>query len=137
MQLTIDNISEPKVINNPIWKDIEDAISLIDGHWKSFLILDHPDTGDYLQCAGNQEGLTVEYRYHASLKFRHYRLGKSKNHSPLLNEWHSLDCKIGPILILKEELLTVPEVATIFEQYFHSQVVDPQYTRRNVTKLFT
>lgn len=62
MHLTIDDSSAPRITSNSNWKDVEAAITGIDGNTTSFVILGNADSNNYLQCVGSKAGLSVEYR---------------------------------------------------------------------------
>ena len=136
MELTVDESIDQKSMSNPTWKDIEDGILRIDGQNSSFLILSAVNGNDHLQCVGNKIGLTVEYREYLNNSFKHFRLGNGTGRSPLLNEWFQLECKVGPISILKEELLNAQEVLSIFRSYFQAGLLPTEYVKRNITKMF-
>jgi hypothetical protein len=136
MHLTIDDSSAPRITSNSNWKDVEAVITDIDGNTTSFVILENADSKNYLQCVGNRAGLSVEYRQYIESTFKHFRIGKGKGESPLLNEWFSLECKVGPIMILKAELLTKEDVIAIFQEYFQTQTIHSAFTKRNITKQF-
>ncbi len=136
MHLTIDDSSAPRTTSNSNWRDVEAAITDIDGNTTSFVILGDADSNNYLQCVGSKAGLSVEFRQYIESTFKHFRIGKGKGENPLLNEWLSLECKVGPIMILKAELFTKEDVIAIFKEYFQTQTIPIEFTKRNITKQF-
>ncbi len=136
MHLTIDDSSAPRITSNSNWKDVEAAITGIDGNTTSFVILETPTRITTFSAWVARAGLSVEYRQYIESTFKHFRIGKGKGESPLLNEWFSLECKVGPIMILKAELFTKEDVIAIFQEYFQTQTIHSAFTKRNITKQF-
>ena len=116
------------------WNQIETEINNLGSKNCGYLILEN-DNGDYIQCAGDSEMLTVEYRIHTKSKFKHYVIGKGENKSPLKVNWVFLQTDAGGIMIHKEEVLNLKEANLIFKAFFEKQIIPTELNKRNVTKL--
>ena len=77
MKFITDNGHEAGEISQPSWAQVEDAIRKIDNETNCFAILT-ASTGDYLQCAGGQSAVTLEFRQIREGGFRHFVLGKGQ-----------------------------------------------------------
>ena len=125
--LTTENVGIVRVLN---------AIESINGAEISFVILE-TSNGDYLQCAGNSNNLTIEFREHKNDKFKHFVIGPSKKEtSPLKVSWLSLECKVGPFTLHDSEIFNKNSAKEVFKEFYHSQQLPKYLNFRNVTKKF-
>lgn len=123
--------SELKNIN---WDGIKTELNKLDGIENGYLILGN-NNGDYIQCAGNPNMLTVEYRVNSKPNLKHYVIGKGKNISPMKVSWIALQNNVGPIMVHKEEVLNLKDAELIFKEFFENQTIPSELNKRNVTKL--
>jgi len=121
-------------LKNPDWNGIKTELKKLDGITNGYLILEN-DNGDYIQCAGQTEMLTIEYRLNSKPKFKHYVIGKGKNKSPLKVNWTVLRTTVGEIMVHNEEVLNLDDAELIFKEYYENQTVPIELNKRNVTKL--
>ena len=135
MDFIIDNGHDGKKICNPSWTQIEKSLREIDEDTCCFFILT-ADTGSYLQCAGGQFAVTLEFREMLNGSFKHFVLGKGQVTGALKTIWTTIDCRVGPIRIHKDEILTLADAIAAFAHFFEKSAVLPALTRRNVTKHF-
>lgn len=136
MTLTEDQIDHPIVTENVGIEKVLNAIESINGTEISFFILE-ANNGDYLQCAGNQNDLVIEFREHKNDTFKHFVIGpKKKLISPLKVVWLSIECKVGPIKIHDTEPFSKNGVKEIFKEFYHSQKLPAYVNFRNITKMF-
>lgn len=135
MKLTIDNKIEPKVIENPDWSIIEKSLSQLDNLTISFCILEM-DNGDYIQCAGGVDRLTIEIRKYAEQNFKHYRIGLLKQKKIFKNVWATIDCKVGPIRVHNYEVLELNDAIALYLDFFKGNVLNDKYNKRNITRDF-
>ena len=136
MTLTQDQPGDPTITDNVTIDQLQKAIDSIDGQHISFIVLENTK-GDYLQCAGTDSHLTVEFRQNFEDRFKHYVLGpKKENKSPLDVTWSIIECKVGPIHVHDSEVLNKDDVKTIFGAYLSTGVVSAHLNLRNVTKKF-
>ncbi|MGC3945573.1 MAG: hypothetical protein QM762_13820 [Chryseolinea sp.] len=134
MRFTTYNGHDGREIEHPSWTQIEDAIRKIDSETNCFAILT-TNTGDYLQCAGGQTAVTLEFRQIEEGGFKHFVLGKGQATSAIGAVWSKIDCKIGPIWIHKEEELTLDEAVMAFRYFFDNSDINNDFKKRNITKL--
>lgn len=127
--------SEASKISNPTWDLVEKELRSLDGKINGFVTLANEDN-DFVQVAGNQEHLTVEYRTYLETGFKHYVLGLGGNKSPLRVTWISLDTAIGNIQIHKEEVMNIEDAIAVFKKFFLNESLPDRYNKRNITKLF-
>ena len=130
MNLKVENTE----LENPNWNGIKTELNKMDGIKNGYLILEN-DKGDYIQCAGQSEMLTVEYRLNSEPKFKHYVIGKGKNKSPIKVSWVVLQTKVGEIMIHEEEVLNLKDAELIFKEFYEEQTIPTELNKRNVTKL--
>ena len=136
MKLTIDNKTGPKLIENPNWSIIENAISQLDNLTISFCVLES-DNGDYIQCAGSAERLTTEIREYIENSFKHYRLGIRKDKKIFKNVWTMIDCKVGPIRVYDYEVLDFNDAIALYLDFFKgNELMTDKYNKRNITRDF-
>jgi hypothetical protein len=89
---------------------------------------------NYIQCAGSKERLVVEIRLfsnHEKNKFKHFVIGKL----PLGKTWHKIECKIGPIRVLENEVLKLEDATKLFMLFLKEEEFSKGYIKRNTTKL--
>jgi hypothetical protein len=134
MVLQEDNFGETKEIFPVSWMDIEKSLKGLDDNKRAFIILTD-DTGSYLQCAGGQERLVIEFRKYNSNDFKHYIIGMGEIESPMKSIWISLNCKVGPITVMTDEVLTVKQAEVVFRGFFETQEIPERFKKRNVSKL--
>ncbi len=130
MNLTTEN----KELESPKWKLIQDELNKLDGKKNGYLILEN-NNGDYVQCAGRPEMLTVEYRFNSESNFRHYVIGKGEDRSPLTVSWVILKTNVGEIMVHKEEVLKLQDAEIVFREFYKNQKLPIEFKKRNVTKL--
>jgi hypothetical protein len=135
MNFTVDHRAGSKNIGNPSWGQIEESLQNIDGENCCFFILT-ADSGSYLQCAGGQRAVTLEFREIANGNFKHFILGKGQVKNALKTVWSIIDCRVGPIRVHKDEVLTLGDAKGAFTYFFQTSDIPPSFTRRNVTKHF-
>lgn len=119
---------------NPNWNEIKTELNKLDGIENGYLILEN-DNGDYVQCAGNLNMLTVEYRLNSKTNFKHYVIGKGKDISPMKVKWSILQTNVGKIMVHKEEVLNLKYAQLIFKEFYENQTIPSELNKRNVTKL--
>lgn len=134
MILQEDDIGQNKEKVNPNWIDIEVSLDSLDDKNKGFVILTD-DTDSYIQCAGGQNSLVIEYRKYDSNDFEHYVIGYGELKSPMKSVWTRLNCKVGPITVLKDEVLSIKEAKEVFRRFFEQKGIPEEFNKRNVTKL--
>ncbi len=120
-------------LKNPQWNDIICAFDRLDGRDNGHICLESKN-GDYVQCAGWREKLTVEYRLNAKPKFKHYVIGKAEGKSPLKVSWVLLQTS-GGIMVHKEEVLTIDDAEFVFKEFYKNNAIPSGLNKRNVTKL--
>ena len=121
-------------LKNPNWLGIKSALNELDGKINGHLILENKN-GDYIQCAGWMEKMTVEYRINSKPKFKHFVIGKGGNKSPLKVEWICLQTAVGEIMVHKEEVLNIKDAEFIFKEFYKNNSIPTDLNKRNVTKL--
>jgi hypothetical protein len=135
MKLTIDNQSVPNEIEKPDWSTIENAISQLDSSTISFCILES-NNGDYIQCAGKVDRMTIEIRKYTGDSFKHYRIGNTKGKRFLKTIWTTIDCKVGLIRVHDYEVLQLNDAFSLFLDFYKNQEFEKSYNMRNITKDF-
>lgn len=135
IKLTIDSEKQPITFNNPEWELVENSILKMDGSNVSFCLLELAN-GDYIQCAGSIEKLTVENREYLDHEFKHFRYGKRKKLSIDKLVWTTINCKVGPIRIHKNEHLRSEDAISIFSDFYYSKDIKDDFRKRNITKDF-
>ena len=136
MIFTEDNNIDTIDTQNPDWNRIDISLKLIDPLIKSFFILTN-DLGSYIQCAGSKDRLTIELRECENQNsFKHFVIGKGENTSPLNTIWTQIDCRVGPIRIHDNEVLTIKDAIDLFRAFFNDEKIPLTYKKRNVTKQF-
>ena len=135
MTLTEDDIIQPIETANASWLAIEESLLRMDSDSKSYVVLTDIESRSYLQCAGSPTRLSIELRIYSNQTFKHYILGKSKNKSPLLVTWSTIECKVGPIRIHDTEVLTMNDALKLFSKFYTDIDVPTDYSKRNVTKM--
>jgi hypothetical protein len=111
-----------KDLANPDWSKIEQCLKQINRDKNCYFILT-ADSGNYIQCAGSYDEISIEYRELSKNGFKHYVLGMGHIESPLKTIWHTINCKIGPIRIHKNEVLTLEDALATFK-FFRNKIVD-------------
>lgn len=135
MKITIDNTPQPIEIEKPDWQSIEKAISMLNSSTISFCILES-ENGDYLQCAGDKDRLTIEIREYNGDYFKHFRFGKTRHKRLIHPRWTSIDCKVGPIKVYDYEVLDSNDANLIFFDFFNKNGLFKPYNKREITKNF-
>jgi hypothetical protein len=135
MDLTFDNGHEGQTIDNPTWIQIEKLMREINSDSPCFFILTAA-SGDYLQCAGGQNRITVEFRQILKTGFKHFVLGKGEIVSALKTVWTTIDCRVGPIRIHEDEVLNLDVAIRTFKYFFERADIPSEFKKRNVTKDF-
>ena len=130
MQLTTHNTK----LENPTWDVIKTELDKLDGINNMFLILEN-ENGDYVQCAGSPNSLTVEYRINSNPNFKHFVIGKGGEKSPLKVNWKVILTNSGQIMVHEEEVLNLADAEIIFREFFTKELIPIEYNKRNVTKL--
>jgi hypothetical protein len=69
-------------------------------------------------------------------KFKHFVIGKGQNKSAINTVWSQIDCRVGPILIHENEVLTIIDSIEIFKAFYNNEVLPSTYKKRNVTKQY-
>ncbi len=83
---------------------------------RAFFVLTEKKTGNYIQLAGARKRLTVEARIKNKKSFQHYRFGRAQKDA----EKTYINCKVGPINVIKSQALTLQEATIIFKVFFTS-----------------
>lgn len=136
MTFTEDNNIDSIETQNPDWNKIDLSLKLIDPLIKTFFVLTN-DFGSYIQCAGSKDRLAIELREFESQNiFKHFVIGKGGNTNPLKTIWTQIDCRVGPIRIHDNEVLTIKDAIDLFNIFFNSEKIPLTYKKRNVTKQF-
>jgi hypothetical protein len=136
MTFAEDNKIDTIETQNPDWDKIESSLKLIDPLDKTFFVLTN-DLGSFIQCAGSKDELTIELRENENLNtFKHFVVGKGGNLSPLNTIWTQIDCRVGPIRIHYNEVMTIKDAVDIFKAFFNNETLPLTYKKRNVTKQF-
>ncbi len=134
MTLTLDNIKEPIEFNPVELKTIESNLNKLNGKTISFAILTDTTTNSYIQCAGNKTKLTVELRHYNKNTFKHYVLGKKVNKKNVA--WTQIHCKVGPINLQLNEVLTLKDAEELFANFLEGKSFSKKFMKRNITKIF-
>ena len=66
-------------------------------------------------------------------KFKNYVLGRGAIKSPLKTVWTEIKCKVGPIYIHDDEVLSLTDVKMTFKSFFDNQTLPTRYKMRNTT----
>lgn len=135
MNFTFDNGHDGQTINNPVWTRIEKSLREINSDTSCFFILT-ADSGDYLQCAGGQSRITVEFRQVLKTEFKHFVLGKGEIINALKTVWTTINCRVGRIDIHEDEVLNLDETILTFKYFFKHTNIPPEFKKRNVTRDF-
>ena len=131
MKLTFEEEGQEKTIEIDFVENIENFLNKLDPDKSPYMILEGKN-GDYIQCAGSKERLTVEVRFYTDVSFKHYRVGKNYNSSV----WYKIICKVGPIRVLENEVLVQEELLDLFKYFYTDNDIIPTYSKRNITKNF-
>lgn len=129
------NISGLDEKMDPTWDKIEKSLTRLNGKDVSYLIISS-DSYDFIQCAGNQDKLTVEYRLTDKNKFKHFVIGKGKAKSAFKTVWATIECNVGPIRVHTNEILDISDATDIFKSYFWDGIIPDYYKKRDVTRQF-
>jgi len=121
---------------DPSWSKIELGLKQIDERKNSYCILT-ADSGSYLQCAGGQNEVSIEYREILKGGFNHYVLSRGPIERPLKTVWHNINCNVGPIRVHRNEVLTLEDAMIAFKFFLINSNVPPDFNKRNVTKQMT
>lgn len=135
MYLTIDDDKNGRKVINLSQRLIEESLRQINKETCCYFILT-ADNGSYLQCAGGPSAVTLEFREMLNGKFKHFVLGKGPVTSALKTIWSTIDCKVGPIRVHKDEVLTLEDAIAAFAYFFEKAEILPELKRRNVTRNF-
>ena len=120
---------------NPTWKYILKSLNNIDPDFKSYYILTD-ESSSYIQCAGSKKRLVIEHRKRHGETFKHCVLGNKKNENSISVVWKHIECKVGPISIHDNEVLTINDAIKIFKAFYEKQDLPQIYNYRNITKQF-
>lgn len=121
--------AEPGAIYEPDWSEVEarlDELGVSD-----FAILEN-QRGDYVQCAGSADAVTVECRVWAGAGFHHWVAGAQRADT----EPGHISGPDGPIAVRGYEVLQAPDVVKIFRAFFDSGVRHTRYRWRDITSAF-
>jgi len=118
-----------KVSDKRRLKDLAQSIFLLGS--TPYLILEL-DNGNYLQVAGESGRYSIEYREYINGEFKHYVIGRSD----MVKIWSIINSDVGPIGVMKHEVLSYEEVKIIFLHFFEKNDIQHDFIKRNVTKLF-
>lgn len=135
LKLTYGKRRKNIVVLDPKWNKIKSILRNLDGRNFSHVILEHKQ-GDYIQCAGKVDELTIEYREYTEARYKHFRLGYGGNRSPIGIKWVNLETAVGKIVIHKEEVLNVEDALRVFKSFFQMDLIPMDLTKRNITKMF-
>ena len=120
------------IIKNPNWGKILENLNHVKG---GFVNLENLN-GDYIQCAGHESALTIEYRINLRPGFKHFVIGKGENKSPLKVNWRILNTKVGEIMVHEEEVLKLEDAKIVFKEFFENNRIPENLNKRNITKMF-
>lgn len=105
------------------WEYARQQLSFLDPIKHSFIILSLPN-GNYVQCAGSKQELTVEARIFSSdNSHSHYRSGKGS----LSRQEAVIRCNVGPIFIDASQVLTLQEAEQIMRHFVETGGLHPDY----------
>jgi hypothetical protein len=134
MTFSEDNIQKQVDTVNPTWEFIQSSLNNIDPILKSYCILS--DDPSYVQCAGSKERLCIEYRKLYGETYKHFVVGNKKNENSTSIIWTQINCKVGPIRIHDNEVLTIDDAIKIFKAFYEGKGLPEIYNLRNTTKQF-
>ena len=132
MKLTFEDRGNLREINVQSEETLDKHLNLLDPVDFPFIILTNKK-GDYIQCAGSKLSLTVEIRIFDDVSFKHYRIG-SQHQSKI---WSKIECKVGPIMVLLHEELTLQNAIELFHRFYKEEDIFENYNMRNITRQFT
>jgi hypothetical protein len=121
--------------SGPTWEYIKTCLHKIDPIHKSYFIMTD-ELSSYVQCAGDKTRLAIEYRKHTGETFKHYVVGNKKAKESLSISWARIDCKVGPIHIHANEVLTLDDAIIIFQAFYQKKDISLIYNLRNITRSF-
>lgn len=128
-----DEITATSGSVNPDWETIVLALQQIDPDKKAFFNLSR-DPDNYIQCAGSEECLTVEWRTSENGIYKHFVFGKEKPDNMVV--WTQINCRVGPIRIHTNEVLAIEDALCLFNSFYKNEAFPAMYVKRNVSKLF-
>lgn len=115
-------------VDNTMISDLVD--DLAGGNVLFFRIEDNK--GNYMQCAGEGQSLTVELRMRNLIDFKHYVIGKASQSKV----WATIQCAVGPIRVLEHEVLSTEDAKKLLILFNDHRDIPPFFIKRNVTKLY-
>lgn len=122
-----------KVIQKKVFseKEILEILKSIDPLKTPYVILELDGKG-YIQAAGSSNRMVIEARIYSGEKFLHYVIG-NRNFSKV---WCIVECKVGPIRVLENEVLNIKDAIELFTTFIKTGEINQDYNKRNVTKLY-
>lgn len=94
---------------------------------------ENKESGDYIQCAGSKQRITVELRLHGTQgSFVHYVLGKGH----LKKIERDIKCSIGPIKVDASQVLKIEDARELFYHFMEHTAIHPNYTASDITNMF-
>jgi hypothetical protein len=131
MKVTIEEDSVNKIYEVSNFNQVKSYLNRLDPINSPFIILESVN-GNYLQCVGDKNKLSIEVRFYSDDIFKHYVIG-TKDQS---KTWDIIKCKVGPIRVLKHEVFKIDDAIKIYESFFDNGIVPETYNKRNITKMF-
>jgi len=120
---------EPGAVYEPEWSDLETRLLGLGA--SDFAILEN-QRGDYVQCAGSADAVTVECRVWSGTGYHHWVAGAQRADT----EPGHIRGPDGPITVRGYEVLQAPDVVKIFKAFYDSSVRHTRYRWRDITSSF-
>lgn len=120
------NTSSDDVIA-PTWEDITALMTKLNGLGTSFIVLEN-EIGDFVQCLGSSDKLTVEYRYHSDEGDQHVVIGKA----PVDTKRATIHTVSGSATVYRNEIFDLDELATIFKGFYDTNKIQGDYLFRPI-----
>jgi hypothetical protein len=87
----------------------------------------------FAQIAGSPSRLTFEIRKNQEGGFVHLVIGRTST----ATTWTSIECKVGPIYVLDNEVLDINDAKVLFSYFLQHGSFPDSYVARDVTSSFT
>jgi len=114
------------------FEEVKDSLNKIEPHAYPYLIL-VKENGDYIQCTGDKNKLTIEVRFFSTNSFKHFVMGKKEQNKI----WATIASKTGPIRVLLHEVLNINDAVILFNEFYDNGVISNNFNKRNITKYFS
>ena len=114
------------------FEEVKNSLNKIEAYDYPYLIL-VKENGNYIQCTGDRNRLTIKIRFFSNNSFKHFVIGK-KEQSKV---WVTIANKIGPIRVLFHEVLNIDDAVIVFNEFYDNGIISNDFNKRNITKYFS